>query len=473
MNASVARPASDLSPANLNCQDVRAQVLATECRRDPPATPDAAAATPAVSFAGDFEDDPVPQSLAVLVVDDDPLIIDMLAHGLPYFGFVTLPALSAAEARKLLAERSDIGVVVSDINMPTETGLALAQELLRDRAEEDALEVILMTGRSNPEDAVVALRSRVTDFIAKPFAIRDLSESVSHALRSAQHRRERMANANNIAAKVAEAESERRRLTAVLNQTTADLEASKRARNDLIAMVSHELRTPLIPIIGFAETMRRSPVTSPADVREWATTIERCGRRLLSMINGALDIVALDQGRGPAKRSAVVLEALLARVVASHRALAVERGVRVVLRVQPGLVINADSRAIEVAVGHLVDNAIRASPVGETVRMVARTADNLASIAVSDRGPGVPPNVMEQLGTPFLQADLSFCRRWDGVGLGLALALRITRSHGGRLSLIPRSDGGTVGLIELPALPDAGHQDGPDDSSEEIAYAAS
>ena len=182
------------------------------------------------------------------------------------------------------------------------------------------------------------------------------------------------------------------------------------------------------------------------------------------MINGALDIVALDQGRGPARRTAVVLEVLLGRIVAAHRNLAVERGVRVVLRVQPGLIVDADPRTIEVAIGHLVNNAIRASPVGETVRIVARRAAALASIAISDRGPGVPASVMEQLGTPFLQADLSYCRRWEGVELGLALALQITRSHGGQLSLIPRSDGGTVALVELAASTAGEYRDQPDET---------
>ncbi len=421
-----------------------------------------------MNFLHECDSRPTQQPLAVLVVDDDPLIIEMLAAGLPYFGFVTLTAASAAEARNLIEKRRDIGAVVSDINMPTETGLALAQELLRDRAEEAALEVILMTGRSNTEDAIAALRTNVIDFVSKPFGLHELCKSVRRALRGAQQRRERVANARTVAAKMAEAENERRRLMATLHQTTADLEASKRTRSDLIAMVSHELRTPLIPIIGYAESMRRSVTTSPKDIREWAGTIEQSGRRLLSMINDALDIVALDQGRGPAGRTGVVLEVLLGRVVASHRGLADERGVRVVLRVQPGLIIDADSRTIEVAIGHLVDNAIRASPGGETVRIVARKAADLVSIAVSDRGPGVPSNVMEQLGTPFLQADLSYCRRWEGVGLGLALALRIARTHGGFLSLIPRSDGGTVALVELPASSGGERRDAPGDTPENM-----
>jgi two-component system cell cycle sensor histidine kinase PleC len=307
-----------------------------------------------------------------------------------------------------------------------------------------------MTGRSSTEDAIAALRSNVIDFVSKPFVIRELAESVQRAMDRVRQRRERSANANAVAEKMAAAADERSRLMATLNQTAADLEVSKRTRNDLIAMVSHELRTPLIPIIGFAESLRRSPTTSPKDIRDWASTIEQNGKRLLSMINGALDIVSLDQGRQPPARNGVVLEILLGRVVAAQRALALERSVRVVLRAQPGLIIDADARAIELAIGHLVDNAVRASPTGETVRVVVRTAGAFASIAVSDRGPGVPPSVTEQLGTPFLQADLSYCRRWQGVGLGLALALRIIRSHGGRLSLVPRSDGGTVALVELP-----------------------
>jgi DNA-binding NtrC family response regulator len=123
---------------------------------------------PPLSFARNRHTQPLQEALAVLVVDDDPLIIDMLAVGLPLFGLQTVTALSASEARDVMATRSDIGVVVSDINMPTETGLALAQILLRDRAEEDAVEVILMTGRSSTEDAIAALRSNVTDFVSKP-----------------------------------------------------------------------------------------------------------------------------------------------------------------------------------------------------------------------------------------------------------------------------------------------------------------
>ncbi len=86
-----------------------------------------------------------------------------------------------------MAKRHDIGVVVSDINMPTESGLALAQILLRDRAEEDAVEVILMTGRSNTEDAIAALRSQVIDFVAKPFVIRELARigATRHGQRAA------------------------------------------------------------------------------------------------------------------------------------------------------------------------------------------------------------------------------------------------------------------------------------------------
>ena len=76
--------------------------------------------------------EPLREAVAVLVVDDDPLIIDMLAVGLPYFGFQTLTALSAAEACDLMARRNDIGVAVSDINMPTETEEEKADRITAD-----------------------------------------------------------------------------------------------------------------------------------------------------------------------------------------------------------------------------------------------------------------------------------------------------------------------------------------------------
>ncbi len=204
---------------------------------------------------------------------------------------------------------------------------------------------------------------------------------------------------------MAEAEDERRRLVARLSQANADLAASNRTRNDLIAVVSHELRTPLIPIIGFAETMRQSAGIAVEDLREWAGTIEDNGRRLLSMINGALDIVSLDQGTLPCRRNGIILEMLLTRVAMTHRRLAADRRVRTVVKARGGLLVDVDPRTIEIAIGHLVDNAIKASPVAEVVQIASVGVLRCSiSIAVSDRGPGA------NCGPSWSNSGRRFCR---------------------------------------------------------------
>ena len=104
--------------------------------------------------------------LAVLVVDDDILIAEETSIGLQLEGYTALTAQSAREALDILSERSDIGVILTDIRMPGQDGLSLASQVLENRAPSDALGVILMTGHA--EDVT---QEGVAGCIAKPFSM--------------------------------------------------------------------------------------------------------------------------------------------------------------------------------------------------------------------------------------------------------------------------------------------------------------
>ena len=127
--------------------------------------------------------------LLVLAVDDDAAITKLLGASLPLVGLATLTASSATEARAMLATRPDIGVVLSDINMPSESGVMLAAEIFKSRLEQEAIEVILMTGRSSSENVSNAVRAQVFAFISKPFRIRALGTTVRAAMERASERR--------------------------------------------------------------------------------------------------------------------------------------------------------------------------------------------------------------------------------------------------------------------------------------------
>lgn len=394
--------------------------------------------------------------LRVLVVDDEPAITRLLCEALARRGLRVLAAHSAAEAKRQIAGAPDIGVVVSDIRMPDQTGLTLARDLTDSRADGTAIEVILVTGAITADDAVGALRARAFDVINKPFRLAPVIDVVERALASAANKRRRAARETDLRDRMNMAEAERHRLAdrlehsmARLEDTQSTLALAERARGDLFAVVHHELRTPLIPILGFSEIIAHTPNLGAADIRGYAEQITQGANQLLDLIDAALDILALDQGEGLDTLAEVRVARMVADCIGQVALAAAQNGVTIATSGSDTLCLDADPGRLAQALAALLDNAIKASPPGQTV-WVAWDGGAEFALSVLDRGPGVPPGVIERLGTPFLQGDMSSTRAWPGAGLGLALVLRIARAHGGRLELRPRSGGGTEAILSLP-----------------------
>lgn len=398
--------------------------------------------------------------LHVLVVDDEPAIAGLLHEVLSRRGLVVHLAHSAAGARAAIERDPRIGVMVSDIRMPEQTGLSLASDLLRTRQDALALEVILVTGDITTDDAVGAVRARAFDFLKKPFRLAQVVDSVDRALASASDRRRRAAREADLRERMQAAEAERHRLadrlahsTARLEDTQSTLAMVERARGDLFAVIGHELRTPLIPILGFSELIARTPGLGMDEIRGYAQMINEGGTDLLALIEAVLDILALDQGEGLADPGQELVATLVGRVTAGLDHLAAARRVALWQEGPADLVVTGDLARIAQALGELIDNAIKASPPGGRVEIVWDDPGEVR-IDVLDRGPGVPRLVLDRLGTPFVQGDMSTTRAWPGAGLGLALVTRIAQAHGGRLTLSPRPEGGTGARLILPHLGD-------------------
>lgn len=129
-----------------------------------------------------------PPGLAVLVVDDEPVVLEQIGQALRRRGHDVTLASSAAEAADLVAARADIGVVVTDIRMPDRDGLSLARHLAG--AEGAARpEVVLVTGHATIEDAASAVRIGVSDFLRKPLRAAELADAVGAAMERALSRR--------------------------------------------------------------------------------------------------------------------------------------------------------------------------------------------------------------------------------------------------------------------------------------------
>lgn len=395
----------------------------------------------------------------ILVVDDERAIVEVLTSYLEQVGLPAIGAFSADEAKARITADPSICVVVSDISMPGKTGLDLATELRAQSEETRAVEIIMVTGFADTETAIAVMRAQAFDLVRKPFRFAEIAETVRRAAHSALTRRARAAREAEIHHRSRLAEEERQALVHRLvesehglRHTRTALEQSERARYNLLAIVSHELRSPLIPIIGFSEVIATSPDLPAEELREYAHLIRNAGDGLLKLIDVALDVVALQdrQGLGPPSTD---WAASIAQRAASLLAEAAKGGQVAILPAGPRETqVHGDLRRIERALFQLLDNAIKASPPGGTVRLSWQAhGPHWTGFDVVDQGPGVADDILQQLGTPFLQKDMSHARAWSGAGLGLALARRVAEAHGGELRMANLPEGGCRASLLVPS----------------------
>jgi len=394
----------------------------------------------------------------ILIVDDERAIVDTLARYLAKAGLDVVTANDANDAQRLAAADASICVVVSDISMPGDSGITLAERLQAGQDDSKAIEVIIMTGFATTEAAIGAMRARVFDLVKKPFRLAEMGEVISRAMASSLGRRARAAREAEIRDRTQAAEIGRRRLTdqlleaeSGLRDTQTALERSERARAGILSIVSHELRTPLIPIMGFSEVIAASPDMPVEDLREYATLIHEAGGDLLKLIEVALDVVALQDGSGLGPRAGDWMAQMAGRVLATLARPAQARQINLMQEGAADIAVYGDIQRIERALIQLLDNAIKASPAGATVLLRwAANGDSATRIEILDQGPGIPAEILAQLGSAFLQNDMSLQRAWPGAGLGLALARRVADAHGGTLTLAVREGGGSQATLTLP-----------------------
>ncbi len=250
----------------------------------------------------------------------------------------------------------------------------------------------------------------------------DLTAGVSHWLASVLHR--------------AELRSEIAR--------TAREEGRRTAAEDLVTILAHDFRNLLSPIAGrVALVKRRAERESREADRRDAEAAERSVRALTKLVENLLDVARIDRGLLELTRVPLDLVAV-AREVAGSVAMPDRE---VVVRGAGEVVVPADPARLRQALENLLSNAVRYTPAGASVVVsIEAAADRAAVVEVTDRGPGIAPEVLPTIFTRFGRERTS-----KGLGLGLFLAREIAVAHGGDLTVRSEHGRGTTFRLVLPA----------------------
>jgi signal transduction histidine kinase len=238
-----------------------------------------------------------------------------------------------------------------------------------------------------------------------------------------------------------------RRVRDRLAEQTARAEAADRAKTQIFNNLSHELRTPLAAIIGFADLLMAK---ARPDQSEAVGHIQSGGRRLLYTLDNLIDLTQI-QDRTVRPRS-IDLVPMLAQSIEANRQQAQDRQIVLTLAPPAGNPprVMADGWALRRIMDNLIANGIKFTEPGGSVEVALRPEDGGTLVIVRDTGAGMPPDVLEQIGAPFYQADTGTSRRFEGMGAGLALSLRLADAMGAALYFDSVPGHGTTALLSLP-----------------------
>lgn len=371
----------------------------------------------------------------LVVVDDEPVILDVLRTVLADEPWDTVFAASAAEATAAMDHGVD--VLLTDKNLPDGHGLDLIR-YARSRTED--AEAIVLTGYASLETALEALQLGAFDYIVKP--PRDIFE-VARKVRSAFERQHIRRENRRLVDALAERNEVLEDTLKTLRQAQAELIQSEKLAGigTLAAGVAHEISSPLFGVMGLAEAI--ADEDDLAEVRAYAAEIVSYAQAIKEIVVG-LTGYARSAGSDADVPVDIAATAADAVQLVVRTGAAAEGQVRVDAREAWAL-----SRASEVQqiVVNLVRNATEAAGPGGSVWLSVRRDGEDVVVSVADSGPGLSESAMSQVFDPFFTTKPP----GQGTGLGLNVVYRLVNRHRGTVHVENRPEGGAHFVVRLPA----------------------
>jgi signal transduction histidine kinase len=382
----------------------------------------------------------------VLHIEDDPRNRLLVRKLLTAEGIEVIDAPDGlAGVRLALSEHPDL--VLVDVNIP---GLDGYEVTLRLRAEESLRKVpIVAITAEGDRDTSAAVGC--DGFVQKPIDARVFGAQIKKLLLG---HREPFASGPDATGERLRLQSGR--IVAHLEEKVAELSAANerlrdmdRLRTEFYRNVSHELATPLTPIVGYLRMLideELGDLTKPQ--AKALRAMDDCIRRLRGTLDNLVDVTGLETGRMKFIHKSYDFLDVVRRALDAHATPIAEKKLHVAAELPRGpLPAFGDPDRLGRAIGQLVDNALKFTPEGGKVGLAVDANESTYAVLVADSGPGVPPELRESIFEPFRQIDGSTTRAHGGVGVGLAIARRVARGHGGDVRV---HDGARVGQEAYP-----------------------
>ncbi len=349
----------------------------------------------------------------ILIVDDTPANLSVLAECLTEAGYALLVAEDGEDALALTA-RTIPDLILLDVMMPGLDGFSTCRRL-KERPSTAAVPVIFMTALTDTAEKLKAFAAGAVDYITKPI----------------QHE-EALARINT-------------HLT--LRRLQRQLEEQLALKERFMRIAGHDLRNPLCLILMSGELAKRKAAGSP-ELAEYLDSIHGSARHMRSIIDTFLNLRRADAGGGSGRCD---LNLLVTAAAAQHEPAAEHKKIALAVELtEPLPPARCDTGHAYQALANYVSNALKFTPPGGRIVLRSRLAGLRLRLEVEDNGPGVPPAERDRLFTEYARLTPRPTGGEESHGVGLSIVKQLVESSGGAVGAEFPRPGGAIFFLELP-----------------------
>jgi signal transduction histidine kinase len=385
-------------------------------------------------------DEPI-EPVRVLVVDDVAEIRDNLAHLLGQLGLTVVGnASDGVEAVELVATTRP-QVVVMDLRMPRMDGVEATRKIL---ADHPSVAVLMLSAYGDESLVIDALMAGARGYLLKGAPASELADAIT----AAANGQSRVAGqvTRPLLERLVELLGRERETRQVAEEARRTSERLLKQQQQFATVAAHELRTPVTALLLSLTTLQRlsPPKRLTAQEQELLAACMQRTRRLVRLVEDLVLVAKETSGGISVSPATIDVEQTIAEVVADLDHLGAGR-VRV--EVAPDLSAWADGDRLAQVLTNLVRNALQYSEPGSPIEVVASAAPDGVRIAVSDHGPGIPPEMLPGLFDRFGERDAGQA----GLGVGLWIVRELLAAMDGSVRVESNSEGGSTFLVTVPA----------------------
>lgn len=367
----------------------------------------------------------------VLIVDDNAQNLQVLANILRERRYRVATARDGFKALDFISRRKP-DLILLDIMMPGMDGFAVCRQLKSDDASRD-IPVLFISALSETDDKLKGFEAGGQDYITKPFQKEEVFARVNAHLN------------------LKRAQEATRAANTALTKANA-------TKDKLFSIISHDLRAPLGGLLNSLELLTRKWDTLPDGTKKEILT------DLHGSVEGAYDLLEnllcwanAQRGKIDFQPENLPLRQIVDNNLRVFSGAAREKSIRMETAIDPELQVFADVNMAMGVLRNLIANAVKFTPEGGRIEVIAEEEEAAVAVSVADTGVGIHPETLPRL----FQLDEHFTtpgtRNEKGSGLGLLLCREFVERNGGRIWARPRRDRGSVFTFTLPGYRDPEH----------------